>query len=173
MRIRFALITAALCSALIAGCSSSSSGGGPISNGTSPAAIDTSPTASTSSPATKPKPGKPQVSTEAEADAASNLRVLATAEEVFFTDQGSYTTAREPLLATGYAKFMGSKSQIVLAGVNSLTNYCLVGAPSAAGPWYLYDSKVRGGFIHDLFNDRDAAESACSDSSISSYSRIY
>ncbi|HWC36336.1 MAG TPA: hypothetical protein VG650_16130 [Mycobacteriales bacterium] len=114
----------------------------------------------------------PAISAEDGANTRANLRTLATGEETYFTDHATYTSDSAALARSGFKRAPGTDTESLLAGVDGAKGYCLIGGVSAAGPWFLYDSKIRGGLIPQLFGQQSAAEATCSDPNVTDYQLI-
>ena len=76
-----------------------------------------------------------------DAQAKSDLRNAATAEETVITDGANYTTTLATLTAAG---FKPSQNVSLLGNVSGQTAYCLVGNNSNSTNFFLYDSGSGG-----------------------------
>lgn len=162
MKLRASMCAVGGMVALATACGGSASGGARLTTADTPSSTPaTSPTS--------PRVGTPAITSAAVADTLANLRELATAEELYFTDAGRYT-ANSTVLEGGFTSGPGLATETLLAGVDAKKGYCLIGGVSAVdGPWFTYDSQVRGGFLRNTFADQSSAKEACSDSGITRY----
>jgi type IV pilus assembly protein PilA len=93
-----------------------------------------------------------------DAQAKSDLRNAATAEETVITDGANYTTTLATLSTAG---FKASPNVNLLGAVSGQTSYCLVGNNTNSTNFFLYDSS-NGGLKSTAYADAATAEAACS-----------
>src|SRR4051794_40446556 len=99
-----------------------------------------------------------------DAQAKSDLRNAATAEETVITDGTSYTTSTATLVAAG---FKPSNNVVLNGAVNGATGFCLVGNNTNSTNFFLYNSG-NGGLSTTVYTTLAAAEGGCTASSIGS-----
>ena len=92
-----------------------------------------------------------------DAQAKSDLRNAATAEETTITDGGNYTTTLATLTTAG---FKPTQNVTLTGAVSGAVRYCLVGNNSNSTNFYLYDSGA-GGLQTTAYADLATAEGAC------------
>ena len=89
-----------------------------------------------------------------DAQAKSDLRNAATAEETVITDGTSYTTSKSALVTAG---FKPSNNVTLDSAVNGASAFCLVGNNSNSSNWFLYNS-ANGGLSTTVYTSESTAQ---------------
>ena len=92
-----------------------------------------------------------------DAQAKSDLRNAATAEETVITDTPSYSTSTAALVAAG---FKPSQNVVLDAAINGAVGFCLVGHNTNSTNWFLYNSSD-GGLKTTVYTSESAAQGGC------------
>lgn len=89
--------------------------------------------------------------------AQQDIRDAASAEVDYFHTTGSFTADPAALRAHGFDPI---GDNLIEATYDGGDGFCLVGAHTGSGTWYLYDS-TNGDLQDEVYSTREAAEGAC------------
>ena len=94
-----------------------------------------------------------------DASVKSDLRAMATLEETYLTDNGSFGTATQ-MNAAAPVKAVSNNNSIFVYTKASGAGYCMAGVNSGSGSGYVYDSN-NGGLKNTPVADLTTAQTVC------------